>query len=92
MNHFWRARLLPVLDLRHWLMLRDGALLLRLLPRLFLQRPMPAQGFLALPALLLVGLLAQHFLLPVRLLLQRTLLEQRSLSLPALHFLLARQV
>ena len=74
MNHFWRARLLPVLDLRHWLMLRDGALLLRLLPRLFLQRPLPAQGFLALPALLLVGLLPQHFLLPVRLLLQRPLL------------------
>ena len=91
MNHFWRARLRPVLDLRPGLILRDSALLLRLLPCLFLQRPLPAQDFFALSALLLVGLLTLQFLLPVRLLLHCPLLEQRRLAVPALQILLTGQ-
>lgn len=79
------------LSLRSRLTLHDRALLLRLLPCLFLHRTLPAQGFFALPALLLVGLLAQQVLLPVRLLLHRPLLEQHRLAVPALHILLAGQ-
>ena len=52
MNHFWRARLRPVLDLRPGLILRDSALLLRLLPvRLLLHCPLLKQRCLAVPAL-----------------------------------------
>ena len=91
MRHLWRACLLLVLSLRSRLTLRDRALRLRLLPRLLLQRPLPAQGFFALPAMLLVDLLPQQFLLPVRLLLHRPLLEQRRLAVPALQILLAGQ-
>lgn len=71
--------------------MRDSALLLRLLPCLFLLRPLPVQGFFALSALLRVGLFAQQLLLPVRLLLHRPLLQHRCLALPALQILLTGQ-
>ena len=91
MNHFWRARLRSVLNLQPGLILRDCALLRDLLTCLFLQRPLPAQGFFAFPALLLVSMFAQQLLLPVRLLLRRPLLQQRRLALPALQILLTGQ-
>ena len=84
MRHLWQVCVLLVLSLQPRLTQCDRALLLRLLPRLFLRRPLQAQGFLGLPALLVVGLLPQQFLLPVRLRLHCALLEQRRLALPTL--------
>ena len=91
-----RARRLPGLSLRPGRLGLGGALLLRLLPGVLVQRPLLLeQGRFALPALMLVGLLllTQHFLLPVRLFRRGPLLlEQGRPALPALLLVLALQL
>ena len=93
-----RSRRLPALRLRAGRLGHGGALLLRLLPGQLVLRPLLLeQGRFALPALLLVRwllvlllLLTQCFLLPVRLFLHcPLLLKHCCFALPALLVLLA---